>query len=830
VGLFERLSQRLSSLVDDVALPDELRDRLDLAADLLESGNADAARQQLEPVVAARPESLRAWRLLGLAEWRLGHLDAAAAALERADDAPGLTALGDLRRERGDLGGATEMLRRALARDPSGPALADTLRALGEVYLAQGAADKALRELRKAAAARPRDGEVHALLGQAYMALAQPDRAREAFRRAIKLAETPSEVRPEWYVTLGELGLGVEKGADEQSTVEDAFGRAVDASDAGVRLRARVGLGRSRLARCDTAGAHEQALRALEIDGKSRPALELLAAVHEQGGNLAAAIGLREQIGEPALDAALKLQDRAAIARHAELALAADPNDPLARAAARVAAQPAMAPPTDLHALLRLVHLLCATRPELTHLLPEAAHAVAALDRPLLVAVMGEFNTGKSTFVNALVGEAIAPMGVLPTTATLNVFRYGTEAHARVVYRDERTREVAWADVSALLGQLSPTEARDIRMVELLYPSRALERVQIVDTPGLNSLIPEHEEVARGFFGEADALVWLFAAGQAGKQTEQEALTRAGLDHSRLVAVLNKIDRVDAADVAPLVAHLRAAFGADLAVVPVSAKQALVDGGGNFGELRATLESRFFARSRDIQRAAAKDRARTLLARARALVPTAPRPRQAERDALGRAARDFERDFIPAERTRVRAHVEDCVRAAARDVLEFAQPRSWVFGQNEAHPADRDFLLDVLEDAAAGVAAASRARVLVELGGGASLRLDAEVYGPLIAFARGYLRGGRVDSFFTRTLPRMALEDAPLRRELLAELPDFSEWLIEPLRRAAHEHFAVQISATHAADRADRAAALEAELELDAPLSALEHACQNLPA
>ena len=51
------------------------------------------------------------------------------------------------------------------------------------------------------------------------------------------------------------------------------------------------------------------------------------------------------------------------------------------------------------------------------------AQVVAArerLARPLTIAIMGEFSAGKSTFVNALLGEAVAPMGVLPTTTTIN--------------------------------------------------------------------------------------------------------------------------------------------------------------------------------------------------------------------------------------------------------------------------------------------------------------------------------------------------------------------------------------------------------------------------
>ena len=55
---------------------------------------------------------------------------------------------------------------------------------------------------------------------------------------------------------------------------------------------------------------------------------------------------------------------------------------------------------------------------------------------------MGEFNAGKSSFVNALAGAEVAPVGVTPTTATINVLRYGAARRARVIYHDGTARDL----------------------------------------------------------------------------------------------------------------------------------------------------------------------------------------------------------------------------------------------------------------------------------------------------------------------------------------------------------------------------------------------------
>jgi GTP-binding protein EngB required for normal cell division len=210
--------------------------------------------------------------------------------------------------------------------------------------------------------------------------------------------------------------------------------------------------------------------------------------------------------------------------------------------------------PKELYGLLLKVHQHFAKTPELSEWLPDAAKLVETLDRPLLVTVMGEFNSGKSTFVNALLGEEVAPMGITPTTATINILRYGRERAGRVVYRDGQSRTVGWDKVPALLRGLDPVEVSRIRVVEVLYPLEVLQRVNVVDTPGLNSILPEHEAVAREFIAQADAVIWLFTVDQAGKASELEALTSIRSAGKQILGVLNKIDRLPQMTTIPVTA------------------------------------------------------------------------------------------------------------------------------------------------------------------------------------------------------------------------------------------------------------------------------------
>src|SRR5262249_44227073 len=199
--------------------------------------------------------------------------------------------------------------------------------------------------------------------------------------------------------------------------------------------------------------------------------------------------------------------------------------------------------------------------------------------------------------------------------ATINILKYGAERKGRVVYLDGDARELGWEEVPRLLKGLDAREAKRIRVVEVLYPLETLQRVNVVDTPGLNSIHPEHEETAQKFIAEADAVLWLFTVDQAAKATEGEALAKIKAAGKKILGVVNKIDRCQPAELERIVAHVQAALGEHLeTIVPFAAKEALAARKlndvarlekSNHAALTQALEERFFSRARAIKRQAA---------------------------------------------------------------------------------------------------------------------------------------------------------------------------------------------------------------------------------
>ena len=872
-------------------------------------GRHAEAERALGAALAARPALVEATAALGEVLLAKGDATGALVKLREALASAGGDAalLGAIYRAMGAahlaLGApdrALRELRKALVEDPGaaeiGPLLADALtrsgaldedarapleralRAAGEkapaaVLLALGRLDRSEALLERALAAAPA-APPSAIAGEALLALAElahTQRKHEAAHQRLELAATHLVDDPRVTSLQAEVLAAAGNPSAALNMNERSFMLGADVSERALRVALatgepeRIGPWATRLLDAHPAAAPFALaargfalLLAQELDAASRTLDQAMAS----GPTALAHVGLAALARERG--------DLAAARRHVNIAAGLDPRGPLvagATLAIRAAELrvPANTPP--VHTLAEWV----AREPHLTALAGDVAHLLEAIERPLLVTVMGEFSAGKSTFVNAFLGAAVAPTGITPTTATINVLRLGRERAARIHYVDDTTRDVAWADVPRTLSKLAADDAAKIRQVDLFVPLESLGRVSIVDTPGLNSILPEHEETARRFIKEADAVLWLFTAGQAGKASEREALTKIQAEGKRVLGVLNKVDQIDAAAVSEVLLHLRNELGAGLEdLVPLSARQALAArtattpdadalAASGWTALEATLEAKFFSRARELKAEATARRLGELVtaAKQRLQAPTLATARRAA--ALWAAAElirtgttNLLTHLAETERRRLAEGVATAYRAAARELLELVRPRRVPFGEHRATPADRDYLRGLLERALDRVLDDARDRIVVSVDAllasarGAVSELDdasaataltqaidaarraalAEGLEHARGFVRGALRGGGLDVFFSRELPRAELTEDALTHALLRDAPAYDLELLAPVRAAIST--ALARLGDHLRDAAERASIAGHEVAaLDKALDRLAPSVRN---
>jgi small GTP-binding protein len=217
-------------------------------------------------------------------------------------------------------------------------------------------------------------------------------------------------------------------------------------------------------------------------------------------------------------------------------------------------------------------------------------------DERFTIVVLGEFNHGKSTFINALLGAPVLPTGITPTTAVLSHISQGAKVGATLVMEsgDRKAIDVKklaeWLTVEGLASK----QGQGIHHVELTHPAAILdERVTIVDTPGVNDINEQRAEITYGYLPRADAAVFLLDATQILSASERQFLEERILRSSRdrLIFVVAKADLLDAAELEETLAFARkhlAAIVPEPVVLPVSAKRALAGGEAPAGEADAS--------------------------------------------------------------------------------------------------------------------------------------------------------------------------------------------------------------------------------------------------
>jgi small GTP-binding protein len=179
--------------------------------------------------------------------------------------------------------------------------------------------------------------------------------------------------------------------------------------------------------------------------------------------------------------------------------------------------------------------------------------SIAQLDELFLLVVVGEFNAGKSAFINALVGQALLQEGVTPTTAIITVLEYGDHAEHVV---------------------------REANQLIVKAPVELLREIRIVDTPGTNAIIREHEAMTSDFIPRCDLVFFVTSADRPFTETERGFMEQIRAWGKKIVVVVNKSDILEGpaqvGEIRSFVAdNARALLGFEPDIFFVSSKLAL---------------------------------------------------------------------------------------------------------------------------------------------------------------------------------------------------------------------------------------------------------------
>ncbi len=181
------------------------------------------------------------------------------------------------------------------------------------------------------------------------------------------------------------------------------------------------------------------------------------------------------------------------------------------------------------------------------------ADSIRQLDELFLLVVVGEFNSGKSAFINALLGQKLLKEGVTPTTTQINVLKFAENQEHRVENENLHT---------------------------LTAPIQLLAELNIVDTPGTNAIMRQHEAITQQFVPRSDLVLFVTSADRPFTESERQFLEKIRDWGKKVLIVLNKIDLFQNEEelqqvVAFISENARSLLGITPEIYPVSARLAL---------------------------------------------------------------------------------------------------------------------------------------------------------------------------------------------------------------------------------------------------------------
>jgi len=179
--------------------------------------------------------------------------------------------------------------------------------------------------------------------------------------------------------------------------------------------------------------------------------------------------------------------------------------------------------------------------------------AIENLENLFLIVFVGEFSTGKSSIINALIGEKVLEEGITPTTDKISIIRYGEERGSTI----------------------------ENNIHTITVPEKSLENLFFVDTPGTNVTLEQHEKITQDFIPRADIIFFIIGAERAVTGSESDFIQFLKEDWKKnVVFLLNKIDiAADEEEFQKLLDHssseLSRLFNIESHIIPISAKKEL---------------------------------------------------------------------------------------------------------------------------------------------------------------------------------------------------------------------------------------------------------------
>ncbi len=191
----------------------------------------------------------------------------------------------------------------------------------------------------------------------------------------------------------------------------------------------------------------------------------------------------------------------------------------------------------------------------------------------LRLAVLGQFNRGKSTFINALLGTSILPVSVLPITSVPTEIRYGATTRCTVRFEHDRPEESAKSSVESIRELLiryvaeenNPGNSKGVSRVIVECDSRLLHHgTVLIDTPGFGSTHRHNTKTSLELLTNCDAAIFLLSADLPITEIEVDFLRQVQTQVPEIFFVFNKVDLLSKEEIDQTISFVHGVLSSEL--------------------------------------------------------------------------------------------------------------------------------------------------------------------------------------------------------------------------------------------------------------------------
>lgn len=212
------------------------------------------------------------------------------------------------------------------------------------------------------------------------------------------------------------------------------------------------------------------------------------------------------------------------------------------------------------------------------------------LNEPLTLAVIGQFSSGKSSFLNALLGTNL-PTGIVPVTAKPTKICYAPAEILGVTYNDGAIKMMEISQMADFVDQRK--DLIDVKELTIFIPNEILKIINFIDTPGLNSRSEEDTKQTLKILKQANGIIWISLIENAGRNSEIGELKLIPQElKSNAICLLSQKDKLNKDQIANALEHAKITYEDNFAkIVAISSKEKNAGFDGGFEEINDFIKN-----------------------------------------------------------------------------------------------------------------------------------------------------------------------------------------------------------------------------------------------